>query len=90
MHFPTIKTAFGLAACATMALTSLPTAFGHGYIISPAAVWQTGSPEARFSATIDEKVFGKFSGARYGSVEDAESKFFWGIRYFELKRIKCN
>lgn len=39
---------------------------------------------------LSEEENGKRHGMHKFGKDDAESKFFWGIRDFELKRIKCN
>ncbi|OWY94155.1 hypothetical protein PHMEG_00036195, partial [Phytophthora megakarya] len=47
-------------------MASIPAVQGHGYIVAPAAQWGKGYPSDGYGSTLDNQIFGKIDGQKYG------------------------
>ncbi|TMW67006.1 hypothetical protein Poli38472_012122 [Pythium oligandrum] len=68
MHFTTIV--------ASAVLAALPTAFGHGNIVEPAAYWKQGYPSNGYNAEVSNNVFGPMDNSVYGYGPEGALKYY--------------
>ncbi|KAK1946636.1 hypothetical protein P3T76_002188 [Phytophthora citrophthora] len=65
-----------LIASAFVALASLPSVLGHGYITNPAATWKDGYAVNGWGSSIDSNMWGAIDNSVYGYGTSATVAFF--------------